>query len=77
MSPRRFLPLAACALIVLVLAGGALACPNCKDAVQPDEGAAAGFNNAILFALASVFGIAGTLVFKVVRAVRRAERLEG
>jgi hypothetical protein len=69
MSPRRLLPVAA---VLCVLAADALACPNCKDAVAPDP-AAAGFNNAIYFALATLFSIVGLLGWRVGKAVRRAD----
>jgi hypothetical protein len=69
MSARRFVPVLAA---LCALAATAAACPNCKEAVEPDP-AAAGFNNAIYFALGTLFTIVGVLGFRVGRAVRRAD----
>jgi hypothetical protein len=85
MSIRRSLGLAAA--VLLFAASDVLACPNCKDAVAEESrsgvqgvslngDAASGFNHAIYLALGSVFGIVGLLGFKVVSAVRRAERAQ-
>lgn len=70
---RAMLPaLTALAVAALVAAssGEALACPNCKSAVT-DE-ASTGFGYAIYVMLASVFSLAGGVVWMIVRTARRA-----
>lgn len=72
MSSARLLRTAAVAALIGLAASSALACPNCKEAVEPDP-AAAGFNNAIYFALGTLFTIVAVLGLRVGLAVRRAD----
>jgi len=62
-------------VISLGLAGPALACPNCKEAVaaQPEEVAEMknGYNYSVLFMLAMPFSLLGVGSFMVVRAAKR------
>ena len=84
MTSRRLPPIAVAACLVVLLAVDASACPNCKEAVAADSlggaqganvggNAAAGFNNAIYFALGTLFSIVGVLGWRVGRAIRRAD----
>ena len=87
MSIRRHLPLltiAAVLVVLVVVAGDASACPNCKEAVADNSvggaqgagaggDAAGGFNHAIYLALGTVFSIIGALGWKISRAVSRAD----
>jgi hypothetical protein len=61
-------------VLVTALAGEAIACPNCKEAVsaQPADqaGMAQGYNWSVLFMLGVPFTLLGTGTFMVVRAAR-------
>lgn len=72
MRPARLLRFASFACVLGLAASTALCCPNCKEAVEPDP-AAAGFNNAIYFALGTLFSIVAVLGLRVGLAVRRAD----
>ena len=72
---HRLLPFLVLALI-LILAGDASACPNCKEAVANQSGAdAAGLRNgyfwSIIMMISMPFGMLSAGVFAVVRAVKR------
>lgn len=74
---RNALPALAVAALVL-LAGEAFACPNCKatvaDASNPDAGdPASAFGYSIYVMIGSVLSMAGWIVFTVVRAAHRAD----
>jgi hypothetical protein len=62
------------AVFLLMMAGGASACPNCKEAVsaQPAEVAnmAQGYNWSIMLMLGVPLSLAGTGAFMVRRAVK-------
>jgi hypothetical protein len=70
------------ALALLLWAGQAHACPNCKEAVAAQDEIAAkdgkettfmknGYNYSVLFMMAMPFMLLGTGAFMVVRAVKR------
>ena len=65
---------AAAALIMVVTAAGATACPNCKEAVTLEAGEVAnmssGYNWSVCFMLVVPFSMLGTGVFLVRRAVK-------
>ena len=67
------------AVFLLSMAGGASACPNCKEAVsaQPAEVAnmAQGYNWSIMVMLGVPLSLAGTGAFMVRRAVKPSLRL--
>jgi hypothetical protein len=67
-------PLLALALLLL-LAGDASACPNCKEALANQTGDAArlkdGYFYSILFMMGMPFLLLGSGVFFVIRAVKR------
>lgn len=72
----NLLPVLAAAAIV-VLAGEALACPNCKatvaDASAPGAGdPASAFGYSIYVMIGAVMSIAGGIVYKIVRAAQRS-----
>jgi hypothetical protein len=71
--PLRLLMLSA--VFLLSMAGGASACPNCKEAVsaQPAEVAnmAQGYNWSIMLMLGVPLSLAGTGAFMVRRAVKK------
>jgi opacity protein-like surface antigen len=82
MTPRRFAQILLVVAVIAVLATVASACPNCKEAVADNSAAgsqgafaggdaAGGFNNAIFFALGTVFTLIGGLGWRVYRAVNR------
>ena len=75
MRPGSWRVLLAAAVLGLILAGNASACPNCKEAVsaQPAEVAkmAQGYNWSILLMLAMPAVLLGTGGFMVHRAVKR------
>jgi hypothetical protein len=85
MTFRRALPLLAiAAVVVLLIAGDASACPNCREAVAEnsrtgvqgvalDGNAASGFNNAIMLSLGVVFSIVGVLGWRIAKAVAKAD----
>src|SRR5206468_12158073 len=62
-------------VLLLTMAGGASACPNCKEAVsaQPAEVAdmAQGYNWSIMLMLGVPLSLAGTGAFMVRRAVKK------
>ena len=62
-------------VLSLALAGDAVACPNCKEAVANQGGDAArlanGYSYSILLMMAMPFALLGTGSFLVVRAVKR------
>jgi hypothetical protein len=70
----RMLPTLAL-LLVLGLAGEALGCPNCKEAVANQDGDAMrlanGYSWSIILMLSMPFLLLGTGMMMVVRAVRR------
>ncbi len=70
---RRIAPLVV--LVLLLAAGDALACPNCREAVANQAGdagrQATGYFWSILFMIAAPFTLLGTGVAMVARAVRR------
>jgi heme/copper-type cytochrome/quinol oxidase subunit 2 len=68
-ASRALLALAVVALVVAT-PGEALACPNCKSAVTDES--STGFAYAIYVMLASVFSLAGGVVWMIVRTARRA-----
>lgn len=60
-------------LALLALAGAALACPSCKDALgntPQTAGLAKGFYYSILFMLGVVFSLVGFLVYKIVQEAK-------
>lgn len=71
---RWLLPLLALAL-VLILAGDASACPNCKEALAAQTGDGArlkdGYYYSILLMMAMPFGLLGMGALFVTRAIRR------
>ncbi len=60
--------------LILLLAGPASACPNCKEAVANQDGDAMrlanGYNHSILFMMAMPFVLLGTGAFLIARAVK-------
>ena len=71
---RRMLPWLAL-LLVVGLAGEALGCPNCKEAVANQDGDAMrlanGYSWSILLMIAMPFALLGTGMMMIARAVRR------
>jgi hypothetical protein len=71
---RRLAPLIAAAALLLP-AGEALACPNCKEALAAQTGDAArlkdGYYYSIVLMIAMPFAILGTGTFLVARAIKR------
>lgn len=62
-------------ILLLFLAGEALGCPNCKEAVANQDGDAMrlanGYSWSILLMIAMPFSLIGTGMLMVVRAVKR------
>jgi hypothetical protein len=78
-SPRvRALVVCAAVVIVLAMAGDALACPTCKDGVAEADpegvNVARGYFYSILLMLGMPFTLAGTFGVYVWREMRRQER---
>jgi hypothetical protein len=73
-TARWLVPLVLVALLVL-LAGDASACPNCKEALANQTGDAArlkdGYFFSILLMIAMPFTLLGTGAFVVARAIRK------
>ncbi len=73
-TTRRMMPWLAL-LVVLGMAGDALACPNCKEAVANQDGDAMrlanGYSWSIILMIAMPFTLLGTGTLMVVRAVKR------
>ena len=69
------LTIATALLILLLAAGGARACPNCKEAVSLQSGEAAnlsnGYNWSVIFMITVPFSMMGTGAFAIHRAVKR------
>lgn len=62
-------------LAFLLLAGRAMACPTCKDALAEDpagRGFSVGIGITVVGMLAVIFTLAGLIVVKIVRDDRRA-----
>jgi hypothetical protein len=72
---RRVARVLAVPVLLLGLARGASACPNCKEAValQPSEVAnmKSGYNWSVLFMMSMPFTLLGTGSFMIARAVKR------
>jgi hypothetical protein len=62
-------------LIMLVGAGGARACPNCKEAVSLGDSEATnlsnGYNWSVIFMISVPFSLMGTGALAIHRAVKR------
>jgi hypothetical protein len=73
-TTRRILPWLAL-LLVVTLAGEALGCPNCKEAVANQDGDAMrlanGYSWSILLMITMPFAILGTGMVMIARAVKR------
>ncbi len=73
-TTRRMLPFLAL-LIVVALAGEALGCPNCKEAVANQDGDAMrlanGYSWSIILMIAMPFTLLGTGILMIARAVKR------
>jgi hypothetical protein len=73
-TTRRIMPWLAL-LLVVGLAGEALGCPNCKEAVANQDGDAMrlanGYSWSIILMLAMPFTLLGTGMMMIARAVKR------
>lgn len=73
--PMRRRLLTAFLAIVLLPAGAALACPNCKDSIpnndaEPAASLPGGFNTSIYFMLGGLFVVGGMVVRMIVKETR-------
>jgi hypothetical protein len=73
-TTRRILPWLAL-LLAVGLAGEALGCPNCKEAVANQDGDAMrlanGYSWSIILMISTPFALLGTGVLMIARAVKR------
>jgi hypothetical protein len=73
---RRLKPIVPALLFLMLYAGVCVACPNCKEAVENQQGTNAsglreGYYWSILFMIGVPFSLLSTGIFFVARAVKR------